>query len=275
MAVGVGLAALGLICFKLGTVPTALLATVVVCLAGAEYYNAVREGGYNPASLLGLVAMAGFIIGPALFGLGAYPVLLGITVVSALIWYLLVAPGEGSVANLGITLLGVVWIGGLGSFAGLFLGLGEVVADRGGLDTNPGIGVLLAAVIASVSYDVGGYFVGKQFGHTPLSAASPNKTQEGFGGGVLVSVVATTIAVSFISPIGDDTIFRTFVFALIVAISAPIGDLCESFVKRDLGVKDMGSVLPGHGGVLDRFDSLLFVLPVAYFVTIPLGIWTI
>ena len=275
VAVGVGLAALGLICFKLGTVPTALLATVVVCLAGAEYYNAVREGGYNPASLLGLVAMAGFIIGPALFGLGAYPVLLGITVVSALIWYLLVAPGEGSVANLGITLLGVVWIGGLGSFAGLFLGLGEVVADRGGLDTNPGIGVLLAAVIASVSYDVGGYFVGKQFGHTPLSAASPNKTQEGFGGGVLVSVVATTIAVSFISPIGDDTIFRTFVFALIVAISAPIGDLCESFVKRDLGVKDMGSVLPGHGGVLDRFDSLLFVLPVAYFVTIPLGIWTI
>ncbi|MEZ5267617.1 MAG: phosphatidate cytidylyltransferase [Microthrixaceae bacterium] len=87
--------------------------------------------------------------------------------------------------------------------------------------------MLLAAVIASVSYDVGGYFVGKQFGHTPLSAASPNKTQEGFGGGVLVSVVATTIAVSFISPIGDDTIFRTFVFALIVAISAPIGDLCE------------------------------------------------
>ncbi|MFV0317852.1 MAG: phosphatidate cytidylyltransferase [Microthrixaceae bacterium] len=275
VAVGVGLAALGLICFMLGTIPTAILATVVVCLAGTEFYNAVREVGYNPASLLGLPAMAGLVLGPALFGLGAYPVLLGIIVVSGLIWYLMVAPGEGSVVNLGLTLLGTFWIGGLASFAGLFLGLGDVVADRGGLDSNPGIGVLLAAVIASVSYDVGGYFVGRQFGRTQLSEASPNKTQEGFVGGVLVSVVVTTAVVSFISPIGDGSIFRIFVFALLVAIAAPVGDLCESFVKRDLGVKDMGSVLPGHGGILDRFDSLLFVLPVAYFVTIPLGIWTV
>ncbi|MCZ7629919.1 MAG: phosphatidate cytidylyltransferase [Microthrixaceae bacterium] len=275
VAVGVGLVALGLICFKLGTLPTAILATVVVTLAGMEYFNAVRTAGYNPATLLGMAAVCGFVLSTALFGLAAYPLLIGITVVAVLVWYLLVAPGDGSVPNLAMTLLGVFWIGGLGSFAGLFLGLGDVVADRGGLDTNPGIGVLLAAVIASVSYDVGGYFVGRRFGHTRLSAASPNKTQEGFAGGIAVSVVVTTVAVSFVSPIGDDNLFRTFVFALLCALAAPIGDLCESFVKRDLGVKDMGTVLPGHGGVLDRFDSLLFVLPVAYFVTIPLGVWTV
>lgn len=275
VAVGVGLVALGLLCFKLGTVPTAILATAVVTLAGAEYFKALRTAGYNPAALLGIVALGGFVLSPALFGLAAYPLLIGITVIGALVWYLLVAPGEGSVPNLAMTLLGVFWIGGLGSFAGLFLGLGDVVADRGGLDTNPGIGVLLAAVIASVSYDVGGYFIGRRFGRTRLSAASPNKTQEGFGGGIAVSVIVTTVLVSFISPIGDDTFFRTLVFALLCALAAPIGDLCESFVKRDLGLKDMGAVLPGHGGVLDRFDSLLFVLPVAYFVTIPLGIWTV
>ncbi|MCP4434264.1 MAG: phosphatidate cytidylyltransferase [Actinomycetia bacterium] len=273
IAVGVGLVALGLICFTLGTVPTMLLATAVVGLAGFEYFSAVREVGYNPATLVGLVALGGLMIGPALFGLSAYPVVLAITVLSGLIWYLLVSPGEGSVPNLAITLLGVMWIGMLGSFAGLFLGLGDVVADRNGLDTNPGIGVLIAAVIAAVSYDIGGYFIGRQFGRTPLSEASPNKTQEGFGGGLVVSVVATTIIVSFISPIGD-SFFETVVFALLCAIAAPVGDLSESFVKRDLGIKDMGSVLPGHGGVLDRFDSMLFVLPVAYLVTIPLGIWT-
>ncbi len=124
-----------------------------------------------------------------------------------------------------------------------------------------------------MTHDIGGYFIGRQFGRTPLSEASPNKTQEGFGGGLVVSVVATTIIVSFISPIGD-SFFETVVFALLCAIAAPVGDLSESFVKRDLGIKDMGSVLPGHGGVLDRFDSMLFVLPVAYLVTIPLGIWT-
>lgn len=275
VAVGVGLVALGLVCFKLGTLPTAILATAVVTLAGAEYFKALRTAGYNPAALLGMVALGGFVLSPALFGLAAYPLLMGITVVALLVWYLLVAPGEGSVANLAMTSLGVFWIGGLGSFSGLFLGLGDVVADRTGLDTNPGIGVLLAAVIASVSYDVGAYFIGRRFGRTRLSAASPNKTQEGLGGGIAVSVIVTTAVVSFISPIGDDTFFRTLVFALLCALAAPIGDLCESFVKRDLGVKDMGTVLPGHGGVLDRFDSLLFVLPVAYFVSVPLGIWTL
>jgi phosphatidate cytidylyltransferase len=262
-----------LLCFYLGTIATMLLVTVIVVLAGLEYFNAVREAGYNPAALVGLVALGALIIGPALFGLAAYPVVLGITVLSGLIWFLLVQPGEGAVPNLGVTMLGVMWIGLLGSFAGLFLGLGEVVQDRGSLSSNPGIGVLIAAVIAAVSYDVGGYFIGRQFGHTPLSEASPNKTQEGLVGGLVSALVVTTVAVSFISPIGDE-FFHTVVFALLCAIAAPVGDLCQSFIKRDMGIKDMGSVLPGHGGVLDRFDSMLFVLPVAYFVTVVLGTWS-
>ena len=274
VGVGVGLVVLGLVCFALGTIPTMILATLVVGVAGFEYFSAVRDVGYNPATLLGLLALVGLVVGPALFGLAAYPAVLAIIALGAMIWFLLVSPGEGSVPNLGITLLGIIWIGVLGSFAGLFLGLGDVVADRNGFDSNPGIGVLIAAVIAAVSHDIGGYFIGRQIGRTALSEASPNKTQEGFAGGIIASLVVTFIVVSFISPIGD-SIVETFVFALLCAIAAPIGDLSESFVKRDLGIKDMGSVLPGHGGVLDRFDSMLFVLPVAYLVTIPLGIWSV
>lgn len=275
VAVGVGLVLVGLVCFKLGALPTTILATVVVTVAAFEYFTAVRERGNNPATLLGIVSVAGLMVAASTSGLAAYPVVLGLTVIFGLLWYLWVAPGERSVANLGLTLLGVLWIGFLGSFASLFLGLGRVLEEASpAITTNPGIGVLIAAVIAAVSHDVGAYFTGKYLGRTPLSAASPNKTQEGLVGGVLASLVVTFVVVGLIgiAPIGDE-IAQAFIFALLCALVAPLGDLCESFIKRDLGIKDMGSVLPGHGGVLDRFDALLFVLPVAYFVTVLFDVW--
>jgi phosphatidate cytidylyltransferase len=274
IGVGVALLGLGLLCFSLGRWATMLLAAALLTAAAFEYFNAVREVGYNPATLVGLIATASLVVGASLSGLAVYPIALAITVMVGLIWYLLVAPGEGSVHNLGITLLGVAWIGVLGSFAGLFLGLGQVVQDRTDGDSNIGIGVLIATVIVSVSYDVGAYFIGRFFGHTPLSEASPNKTQEGFFGGIGVAFLVTLVIVQFvgIAPLGGDFL-RVVVFALLCSIAAPVGDLCESFVKRDLGIKDMGAVLPGHGGVLDRFDSLLFVLPTAYFVTVLFDIW--
>ncbi|MFM7062092.1 MAG: phosphatidate cytidylyltransferase [Actinomycetes bacterium] len=274
--VGVGLVVLGLLCFKLGGFTTMLLALVVVGMAALEYFTAVRSTRrFNPATLLGLVAVAGLLVSTYFYGLSAYPVVLALTVVCGLLWYLWVAPGERGVMSLGVTLLGVMWIGFLGSFATLFLGLGRSLQEAvPSLTSNPGIGVLLAAVVVSVSHDVGAYFVGRRFGRTPLSAASPNKTQEGLAGGVVTALVVTTVVVGFvgIDPIGSSKP-QTFVFALLCALAAPLGDLCESFVKRDLKIKDMGSLLPGHGGVLDRFDSLLFVLPTAYFVTVLFDVW--
>jgi phosphatidate cytidylyltransferase len=277
IGVGVGLVILGLVCFKLGALPTAILATAIITFAAFEYFTAVRSSGHNPATLLGLVAVAGLVFATFTSGLSAFPIVMGLSVMAGLLWYLWVAPGEHSVANLGLTLLGVLWVGFLGSFATLFLGLGKQMEDVSpALTSNPGIGVLLAAVIVAVSHDVGAYFVGKYMGSTPLSAASPNKTQEGMIGGVLSALVVTVVIIGFggISPIGD-SIPRTIVFAVLCALAAPLGDLCESFVKRDLKVKDMGSVLPGHGGVLDRFDALLFVLPTAYFVTVLFNVWTL
>lgn len=274
VAVGVALVLLGLACFKLGGLATTVLACVVVGAAAYEYFGAVEEHGFQPAGLLGMVATIGLMIATYTSGLNAYPIVLPLTVVLGLLWYLWVQPGEGSVRNLGVTLLGVMWVGFLGSFATLFLGLGKVLQDAGA-KSNIGIGVIIAAVVVTVSHDVGAYFIGRYWGRTPLSAASPNKTLEGTAGGVGVAVIVTVVVVGIfgIAPIGGD-IFRVFVFALLCAMVAPIGDLCESFVKRDLGVKDFGSILPGHGGVMDRFDALLFVLPTAYFVTLLFGTWT-
>ncbi|MGB3412201.1 MAG: phosphatidate cytidylyltransferase [Microthrixaceae bacterium] len=275
--VGVGLVVLGLVCFKLGAFTSALLVTAVLTYAAVEFFTAVREAGYNTATLLGVPAVAGLVFATYTSGLEAYPVVIGLTIIAGLLWYLWVAPGERAVVNLGVTLLGVLWIGFLGSFATLFLGIGRELVDlQPSLKSNPGIGVLIAAVIVAVSHDVGAYFIGRQFGSTPLSAASPNKTQEGLIGGVLTAFVVTvlTVGVGKINPIGD-SLSRTVIFAVLCSLVAPLGDLCESAIKRDLKVKDMGSLLPGHGGVLDRFDALLFVLPTAYFLSTLLGVWTL
>lgn len=264
-AVGVGLLAVGAGCFYLGATATMVLITVVLCLCAAELFTSLSQSGYRPAGLLGVVAVAGLCIAPLYYGFFAYPVVFGLATLTGLAWFLFVQPGEGAVMNLGVTLLGIAYVGGLGSFATLMLGVARIVETDD--TTNQGIGVLVAAVLVTVSYDVGAYFVGKSFGSTPLTQVSPNKTQEGLIGGV-----ATAILVPFLilwlagwDPVGVDwaTAIR---FCLICAVMAPVGDLCESAIKRDLGVKDMGTLLPGHGGVLDRFDAMLFVLPTAYFM---------
>ena len=108
---------------------------------------------------------------------------------------------------------------------------------------------------------------GGQFFERPLApTVSPKKSVEGVIIGTLVTVVvAVTLVTSFVDPFENQRI-EALLLGLVVAIAATFGDLAESLVKRDVGIKDMGSVLPGHGGVLDRIDSLLFVAPAAFFL---------
>jgi phosphatidate cytidylyltransferase len=122
--------------------------------------------------------------------------------------------------------------------------------------------IFLVLVIAS--NDMGAYFVGRAFGRRPLAPnVSPGKTVEGFIGGLLLAAVVASVLAVF-PPWESIGIGKALVTAGLVGILAPIGDLAESMVKRNLGVKDMGSVLPGHGGMLDRIDGFLFAVPAVY-----------
>jgi len=251
--VGVAIAVAAIILMQLGPGFTMVLVEAVIVLAGVEFFSAVRRGGHRPATLLGLAAVAAYPLAVYWRGEPAMPLVLFLTIVFTLMWYLLGVGGNARpLPNTGITVLGVAWVGLFGSFAALLL-------------TIPveGVSIFLVTVVAGVLYDVGGFVIGRQFGRSPLSSVSPNKTIEGLLGGMVVAVVATLIVARFFGPF---SLGESLVFGIALAIAAPLGDLAESLLKRDLGVKDMGTLLPGHGGLLDRFDSMLFVLPTAYYM---------
>jgi phosphatidate cytidylyltransferase len=263
VAVGLGFAAVALICFKVGAVATVALICVVLAVAAVELLNVLRQAGYQPAILLGAASCVALPIAAYHHGEAGIAATLFLTVVFGMIWYLAGAGGEDRpVIGLSSTLLGVAWVGLLGSFAALIVALPTTKDDIG----SPGIGVLLVALVGTFAYDTGGLLVGRNAGTRPLSAASPNKTLEGLVGGMVFAVVFAAGAAVLIKPFAELDFMAALLVGLAVAVAAPLGDLCQSLIKRDLDVKDMGTILPGHGGFLDRFDGLLFVLPVVYYL---------
>ena len=260
MAIGSGvlLGVIALICFAAGTVATMVIVTAVVLLASAEAYAAFRRAQYHPATLLGLVAVLSLLIETYNKGVAALPLVLVLLVAGSFIWYLArVEPAADPVSGLLSTVFVFAWVGAFGSFAALLL--------------NPtlfphrhGIAFLLAAVIVTVTDDVASLLVGSAMGRHQLAPSiSPNKSWEGLIGGAIAAVLVSVIVVHFIHPW---TVGKAALFGLVVAVVAPLGDLSQSMIKRQLGIKDMGRILPGHGGILDRVDGLLFVVPATYFV---------
>src|SRR5438874_957990 len=248
VAVGVGLAALFLILAKAGPKYVMAIVVAVIVLGAVELFTALRRAGYKPATLLGITAAVTLPLASYWKGEAAYPVVLFLVAAFSLLWYLGGAGGDDSpVLGAASTMLVIGYVVVLGSFAALSLTLPS------------GIGVLLGAIFTSVAYDVGAFFVGRSLGTRPMSSASPNKTFEGLAGGWIASVLAAVVFVGLISPWDGLSLGQKAMFGLAAAVAATLGDLCESLLKRDLGVKDMGTLLPGHGGVLDRFDAMLFV----------------
>jgi CDP-diglyceride synthetase len=255
---GILLGVAALLCAKFGSVSSMVIITIVVLFAAAEAFAAFRIARYHPATLLGLVAILSLMIETYNKGVAALPLVLVMLVAASFVWYLArVEPAADPVAGLSSTIFVVAWVGGFGSFGALLL--------------NPtlfphrhGVAFLLAAVIVTVAADVASLLVGSAFGRHPLAPSiSPNKTWEGFLGGAVAAVLVAVVVVHFIHPW---TISKALVLGVVVAVVAPIGDLSQSMIKRHLGVKDMGRLMPGHGGILDRVDGLLFVLPATYFV---------
>jgi phosphatidate cytidylyltransferase len=258
--VGGGIGVLALLAAVAGSGAFFLLAFLVVMGCAVEAFGVFQRAGYKPATLLGLTAVASLMLSAYFKGVAALPLVVALTLIATMLWYLAKVVRARPVLAIATTMLGVVWVGVLGSYAALMLN----TRFQSHAHKNLGVVVVMAAVLPTVTYDVAGFFGGTAFGTRPIAPdVSPNKTVEGTVVGMAAAFIMACVWSVAAKSWG---LGHGIVLGVVVAIAAPLGDLCQSMIKRDIGVKDMGGILPGHGGLLDRFDSLLFVLPAVYYL---------
>jgi phosphatidate cytidylyltransferase len=248
-----------------------LFIVAVVGLASVEFFNKVTEKGYRPATFAGIAACIAGPLAAYWIGDGSLPLVFTFAFAAAAVGFI-GAPGvqSGPLPNVAITTLASVWIGLLGSYAALIVRYSTESYGVPGF--NVGTDTLFIVAVGVVANDVFALFVGSAAGRTPLREwISPSKSVEGLIGGT----VGTFLAVAIIGTQSGtwDRTSEWILLALIISVLAPIGDLVESMFKRNLDVKDFGTFIPGHGGVLDRFDGFLFVLPGAYYLMLVIQPW--
>jgi phosphatidate cytidylyltransferase len=249
----------------------ALGGLIAVCavLATMELYALAGAQGVRPFAMTGAAASGAIVLLATAYptpGQAASPVL-GVLVAVALVALaasvFLRWPGGEPLASIAITLLGPVYVGCTLAFAVFLRSL-------------PAVGFVLLPLVAVWVGDSAAYFAGRAWGKTKLfPAASPGKTVVGGVAGLIGSAVAGTLVavltLTRVPGLGVSALAGALIGA-VIGIAAPLGDVAESVLKREAGVKDSGKLLPGHGGMLDRIDSLLFAFPIAYGVLVLLGV---
>jgi phosphatidate cytidylyltransferase len=250
-AIAVGLVLAASVVGTLYTVPWlfVVVAAAAVLLSVWELRHAIAATGAEPPLVPLLAGTVAVIVAAYVGGAAALGVAFGLTVLVLVLWRL-TGPVEGSVVDVS----SAVWIAG---YLPLMAGFVMLM-----LTQSQGPDRIVVFILTTICSDIGGYAVGVLVGRHPMAPRiSPKKSWEGFGGSVVACVVAASLAGHWL--LGMQW-WQGAVLGLAVVVTATLGDLAESMVKRDLGIKDMGNLLPGHGGMLDRLDSLIPSAPVAF-----------
>ena len=259
-------APLALVMVYLGGLPLAAFLAAVSVGCAWELFRIARAGGLDPLDPLGIPLAGAIPLAAYSATIGLYRPTLGLAamallvILSAVIW---VRGTHGHpLGAAAVTVIGVLYTGGLLSFGYALREYPYAIGNRAGT-------VLVAfPLVLTWASDIGAYFVGRAIGGRKLiPAVSPGKTVSGALGGLVTTILVSWLYVRFaLVPLASltMTVPAALLFGAIISVSAQIGDLVESLLKREANVKDSSRLIPGHGGLLDRLDSLLFVLPVAY-----------
>lgn len=252
----------------LGKLPFLILIEILITLGLWEFFHLSKAKSSEipkiPLMILGLfLGISAYLWGEKIFLF----FLLSVLYVSAL-FLIIKGKTQGATFNLSISFLGFFYVAGLFSYLILLREMSpEFFPDRfASLTTSYKIGGLwiVYLLVCIWSCDTFAYFIGAPLGKHPLSSrVSPKKTIEGFGGGILGAIAAAFF--SYFVFFSSAQLKDLLIVAAIVALVGQVGDLTESLFKRDAQLKDTSHIIPGHGGILDRFDSLLFVSPIVYY----------
>jgi phosphatidate cytidylyltransferase len=245
---------------------------LVVSLSVYEMHTMLRNVGYRPITWLSMALCILFLVAAMLPQHRLILLQIGITFTLFLSFFSLFVRKDfaGALIDWGLTLAIPIYVGWPMSFFPLLRGYQSSALHPGSgawIYLPTGAWWLLLTLLATWACDGAAFFVGRQIGrHKLASRLSPSKTWEGFAGGLVMAVIASLILTVW--PLGVPW-YLSVVLGLLIGVAATLGDLAESLIKRQAHVKDSGHLLPGHGGMLDRCDSLLFVvMVVALFVQV-------
>jgi phosphatidate cytidylyltransferase len=252
---------IGLLAIYVGGLFYALLVALLLALAAREYALLFRANGQHPSVFLVVGGVLLLVAGRAFDGFVSAPLIITLLIVASMIYHLLAYERGCHQAGVdfSVTFAGALYAGWLGAY---------LISLR---DLPEGRWWVLVVLPAVWLADSGAYFIGRAFGRHRMSPRlSPKKTWEGYLGGVVVGTVgAGLLAALWQFAVGPDSgisLASGAVLGFIMAALTPAGDLGESMIKRQAGMKDSGKLFPGHGGAFDRIDSWLWAAPIGYYV---------
>jgi phosphatidate cytidylyltransferase len=236
------------------------LIDIMILIGLWEFYRMMEAKGLKPYKMMGILsglALSWYVF----FQQGIYAnVLLSVIFIGIMVLELARKEKGLAVYHISVTLFGVFYVAWLGSHLILLRELPHLK----GLDYSLGFSFVIITFALTWCYDTGAYFIGSWLGRHPLlPSVSPGKTLEGAVGGIVSSIIGIIVARATIAPY--ITLPQAIGLAFAASVIGQLGDLSESMIKRDVKIKDSSKTIPGHGGVLDRFDSLLFTAPMIYY----------